>query len=267
MVVNAFDEFGYILWYYAPHAYYHYLNGDLKGTRSKLGTKPVFYFSEDHNEDYLHYDPPKLGKVATLCYNKEEPFFTKYEWTPPPYKSAFKNDDYLFDKPILTIHNKNSKEWMNYPVNYFDSIILNELFETFKHMYQVIYIRPPKNPNKFKLQIDRFQDTVDIGDLEVLKKHPEVIYIEDLLENTDKNYNQVQFMLLANSDKHITPAGDAVIPSYFGGDVVIYNCPNCTSANRGVWKTNSWLKILSGANIYGYNKYQDVLSQTKNMWL
>ena len=42
--INAFDEFGYILWYYAPKAYYHYLNGTLNSTNSKIGSGVVFFF-------------------------------------------------------------------------------------------------------------------------------------------------------------------------------------------------------------------------------
>ena len=74
-------------------------------------------------------------------------------------------------------------------------------------------------------------------------------------------------MVLANSNHHITPAGDAVVPSYFGGDVVIYNCPNCTSSTRGVWKTGSWMEKLSGSKIYGYNNYDDLLNNIKEMWI
>ena len=74
-------------------------------------------------------------------------------------------------------------------------------------------------------------------------------------------------MLLANSNHHITPAGDAVIPSYFGGEVLIYNCSNCGSANRGVWKTGSWMEKLSGSKIYGYNNYDNLLEDAKSKWL
>jgi hypothetical protein len=73
-------------------------------------------------------------------------------------------------------------------------------------------------------------------------------------------------MLLANSDKHITPAGDAVIPCYFGGDVLIYNCPNCISSNRGVWKTGTWMEKLSNANIISFNNYNDLLNKAIELW-
>ena len=74
-------------------------------------------------------------------------------------------------------------------------------------------------------------------------------------------------MVLANSNHHISPAGDSVVPSYFGGDVFMYNCPDCNSKNRGVWKTDSWLKKLSGANIFGFNSYEELLNECIKRWL
>jgi len=270
--IEAFDEFGYILWYYAPVAYHQHLEGKLKSTSSKIGTKPVFYFSPNHKEENKHFDPPILAKILTeehntACYNIQGPKFVNDNWSPPPFKEFYKNDEYTYTKPILTINNKNTKEWMAHPHNYFNSEILEKIIKSFERDYQIVYIRPPDNPDKFKLQRDNGQTTVDIGDKEVLKKYPSVIDIETLLSQTDKNYNEVQFMILSNSLHHITAAGDAVIPSYFGGDVFIYNCPDCMSKDRGVWKTGSWLEKLSGSKVYGYNDYEKLLNDSKNMWL
>jgi|TARA_B100001094_G_C18155827_1_gene786394 hypothetical protein len=271
--ISAFDEFGYILWYYAPVSYHHHLNNTLNSTKSKIGTLPVFYFSKNHSEESKHFDPPILERIlypverSTSCYTHKGPNFINNNWTPPPYKKEFKNNTYIFDKPLLTIHNKNTKEWLQHPHNYFNSEILEKIINTFKNDYQIVYIRPPENSDKFKLQRDNGQTTVNIGDKEVLKRHSEVIDIEDLLKNSNKSYNEIQFMLLANSNHHITPAGDAVIPCYFGGDVLIYNCMHCNSANRGVWKTGSWMEKLSGSKIYGYNNYNDLLNDAKSKWL
>jgi hypothetical protein len=273
MKIEAFDEFGYILWYYAPISYDAFLKGKLISTKSKIGTKPVFYFSENHTEDEIHYDPPRLKKTLqpiehfTSCYKIEGPLFIKDNWTPPPYKKIFKNDVYVYDKPILTINNKNTKEWGQHPHNYFNSDFLNKIFTELKSKYQIIYIRPPDKSENFKLQKDTNQISLDIGDKEILAKHPEVIDIETLLLKSDKVYNEVQFMILSNSDYHITPAGDAVVPSYFGGEVLIYNCPNCNSSNRGVWKTGSWMEKLSGSKIYGFNNYDNLLNYVKTNWL
>lgn len=271
--INAFDEFGYILWYYAPLSYHHHINGDEIHTKSKIGSSPVFYFSDNHIEEDKHFDPPILSKILYphehyfSCYNFNGPKFINDKWVPPPYKTYYKNEKYVFDKPILTINNKNTMEWWEHPVNYFNSNILERIILTFKNDYQIIYIRPPDKGDLYKFQKDKEQNSVNIGDKEVLSRHPEVIDIESLLEDTDKSYNEVQFMVLANSNHHISPAGDAVIPCYFGGDVLIYNCPRCKSSARGVWKTGSWMEKLSGSKIYGFNNYNELLNNAKDKWL
>ncbi len=200
MKIEAFDEFGYILWYYAPISYDAFLKGKLISTKSKIGTKPVFYFSENHTEDEIHYDPPMLKKTLqpiehfTSCYKIEGPLFIKDNWTPPPYKKIFKNDVYVYDKPILTINNKNTKEWGQHPHNYFNSDFLNKIFTELKSKYQIIYIRPPDKSENFKLQKDTNQISLDIGDKEILRNHPEVIDIETLLLKSDKVYNDLNHL-------------------------------------------------------------------------
>tara|TARA_S200002703_G_scaffold22639_4_gene19328 strand:- start:10199 stop:11002 length:804 start_codon:yes stop_codon:yes gene_type:complete len=263
--INAYDEFGFILWYYAPLAYYHHINGTLGDTNSKIGSKPVFYFSNNHIENKLHNEAPFIG--GRQCYNFESPIFTKKSWLPPPYKKKFKNNIFKYDKPILTINNKNNLEWDGAGIfNYFDSISLENIIKIFYETHQILYIRPPQNGDKFGYQADTKQRVVDIGDIEILKKYPNVIWIGDVLENSNKVYNEIQFMMLANSEMHISCAGDSVIPSYFGGDVLQYNCPNCQSANRGVWKTNSWLNKLSNANIYGFQSHSELLKKSIELW-
>lgn len=271
--IEAFDEFGFILWYYAPVAYDAFLKNNLSSTKSKIGTKPVFYFSDNHLEENKHFDPPILSKIlypeehSIACYTHKGPKFINNNWTPPPYKEIYKNDFFVYDKPILTVHNKNTKEWGSHPHNYFTSECLDELFTKLKDKYQIVYIRPPDSAEKYKLQKDNLQNSIDIGDKEVLMNHPEVLDIETILSETHKTYNEVQFMILSNSEHHITPAGDAVIPSYFGGEVLIYNCPNCMSANRDVWKTGSWMEKLSGSKIIGFNNYNKLIEYVKLNWV
>ena len=263
MDINAFDEFGFILWYHLPKAYDAYLTGKLRTTSSKIGSSPLFYFSKNHIESKQHNN--NIFKYSTECYRHNRPEFTLNNWTPPPLKEKYLNDTFNFDKPILTIHNKNTIEWGRGIFNYFNNEVLEELLITFKDKYQIIYIRPPYD-NKFNYQKDENQPYIDINDNKVLKEY-NILSITDILEtNPEYSYNLIQFMILANSDKHISPAGDAVIPSYFGGDVLIYNCNNCPSIDRGVWKTNSWLRHLSDANIYGVTDYNHLITKAKELW-
>lgn len=262
MIIEAYDEFGFILWYHLPKAYDAYLKSKLEVTYSKIGTNPLFYFSKNHYEIEQHSE---LFKYHKECYGYNKPSFAESNWSPPPLKQKYLNDTFKFSKPILTIHNKNTIEWERGIYNYFDNKILEELIIKFKDNYEIIYIRPPYD-NMFQYQKDSNQKIVDIKDNEILQKY-NILSITDILEsNPSYSYNLVQFMILANSDKHISPAGDAVIPSYFGGDVLIYNCNNCPSIDRGVWKTNSWLKYLSNANIYGVTDYNDLIAKANELW-
>ena len=86
--INAYDEFGFILWYYAPLAYFHHVNGTLSSTNSKIGSKAVFYFSDNHFENELHNEFPFRG--GTECYNFDAPSFTNDKWLPPPFKKKYK---------------------------------------------------------------------------------------------------------------------------------------------------------------------------------
>lgn len=261
--IEAFDEFGFILWYHLPRAYDLYLNNKLNSTYSKSSTKELFYFSENHTEMRKHNN--NLFEHREQCYGHDAPIFTHHNWTPPPLNEYYQNDTFKFDKPILTIHNKNTIEWGVDIFNFFDTDALEKLFILFKDDYNIIYIRPPYT-EEFGYQKDDNQSIINIGDEELLKKYNIMSICDILKENNNISYNLVQFMVLANSNKHITPAGDAVIPSYFGGDTLIYNHPNCGSSNRGVWKTNSWLKSLSNSNIYGFNSYDKLIEKSIELW-
>jgi len=268
MKIEAYCEFGFILWYYLPKAYHLHINKSLNESYSRIGSKEVFYFSENHIENDIVYDPPRFDlHQAGECYNHIPPSFTKENWTPPPLNEFYKNDRFVYEKPIVTIHNKITLEWGGIGIfNYFTADALEKIIEDLKDYYTIVYIRPPVE-EKYSFKHDPAQRLVEINDEEIIRRH-NVIYINDLLdENKDLTYNQLQFMLLANSDKHISSAGEAVIPSYFGGETVIYTCPDCRAVDRGVWKTDSWLKELSGSKIVGYNDYEDINKHITNEWI
>ena len=264
--IDAFDEFGFILWYHAPRAYSEHLRGNLDSTNSKIGSRPVFFFSEHHFEYPHHNESPFHG--GRECYNHTAPAFTNSDWVPPPYKERFKNEVFKFDKPLLTINNKNTLEWDGSGIfNYFDAAALELILNTFYDTHQIVYIRPPVFGNKYGYQKDDKQGNIDIGDEAVLSKFPEVLYINNLLEDYDFSYNTLQFMLLANSDRHISCAGDSVVPAYFGGELLSYGCPNCPSKDRGVWKTGSWMEKLSGSKIYGFTNINELINKGTELWL
>ena len=265
-IIETYEEFGFMLWYHLPIAYHFHIKNKLKKTISRIGTKAVFYFSPNHEE--IRRNDSNFRKFQ-ICYTHNQPEFTKSGWAPPPLKKHYKNNIIKFNKPIITIHNKNTLEWGNSGIfNYFNSEALDKIFKLFYDTHKIIYIRPVDNGESVKLQKDDGQNTIDIGDLRLIKnKYPNVLWIGDMFEKYKvESYNELQFMILANSEMHIASAGEAVIPAYFGGDLLIYGCPNCNSKNRGVWKTDSWMKLLSNCKIYGYTNYNQLLLKAKELW-
>jgi hypothetical protein len=251
-------------------AYGLFLKDELTSSCSKIGTSPLFYFSPSHEEKKRHTYHLQDRGIRRFrkggFYKHRVP--TIDGLTPPPYKDHFKNNDLVFDKPILTVLNKSSIEWNKGLFNYFDSDSLNYIFDTFYSDYQIIYIRPPYKSTK-SFQHDAVVKTVDIGDIDLINKsYPEIITMEDLLDQfPGKTYNELQMMSLANSDKHICSAGgEAAISSYFGGDVLIYRHPTAKSCNRKVWHTDSYLKRFSGANIYGYDNEKELVDNAIKLW-
>lgn len=270
MNITTYNEFCFIIWYYTPLAYDAYLKGNLTSTNSKIGTEALFYFSKNHTESEQH-NWTMLGMQNHSnqpFYNHTNEFLQSLDnWTPPPYKEHFKNDIFVYDKPIITIHNKSTIEWERGLFNSFDIPSLRNIFSTFKDSHQIVYIRPPLGANK-TYQHDQGVNTINIGDTELIhNEFPEVIMIEDLQKEYNYSYNELQMMLSSNSDRHIAVAGgEASIASYFGGDVLIYRHPSAPSCNRGVWFTDSYLKLYSNANIYGLNDYNELLNKAVELW-
>lgn len=253
--MKTYKEFGFILMYDLPIAYSLHLQGKLNSTSSRLGTKSLFYFSPEHEELNVH--DSVLFPEQYNCYSFNRPKFTYDNWSPPNLNEYYKNNEIVFDKPILTIHNKNSIEWGVALFNYFPADVLRVLFKKLSDKYQIIYIRPFYETSN--ITKDTTQAVIDIGDEVVLKEFPEVLWIKDLYSDKYDSYNDLQFKILANSDHHIAPAGDCVIPAYFGGELIIYSHPRCNSTNRGIWKSDSWLKEFSDIKIKSYDDYNNLI--------
>jgi hypothetical protein len=59
------------------------------------------------------------------------------KWAPPPYKDAFRNDIFVFNKPLLIVHNKFTAEWDGKPLNTIDLPTLEALLTMVVGRYQV----------------------------------------------------------------------------------------------------------------------------------
>src|SRR5690606_28259928 len=143
------------------------------------------------------------------------------KWEPVPLKEIYKNDIYVFDKPILIIANRYNMEWDGPPISFFSIDVLDFMINRLKDKYTIIYNRPrPQNIT---------MDNSDIYDLDeydwIEETHPEVILMENLFKENKakaKNFNHLQLMVYANADRFISiHGGTATLASYFGGTNII----------------------------------------------
>tara|TARA_B100000073_G_scaffold242095_1_gene203083 strand:- start:1311 stop:2198 length:888 start_codon:yes stop_codon:yes gene_type:complete len=232
-------------------------------------------------------------------YQHERPNWTKSEWSPPPLKEMFKGK-VEFDKPTIVINNKFISELSlnavnrclkEHPdidlsmdaviemdtfcsMNHYSMQFISKLVEEFSDKYKIIYISPIVGDNYFK----DHQKILGVNDYEYLEKnHPEVYTIKEHMKNRDVSYNIAQFELESTSEKHLSLiGGNCKVSSYFGGDVIIYmgevwkyGSPvhhDGKKGERGIFKTGSWLRHLSGANIIQFNRYKDIFKYIKKEW-
>ncbi|WP_020605332.1 hypothetical protein [Spirosoma spitsbergense] len=224
-VIDYHGEFDQELRYVLPFAYWHQLNGTLKKTISCTNTKEFYFFSEHHTEQYEkrvwqagygYYDVPNMTHSPTFDYSK---------WARVPFKSHYKNERFVFDKPLLVIANKYNIEWDKPPVNFLDIPALDRIIAACKSTYQIIYNRP--------LSTQIVLDNSEIMELNehawLREKHPEVILMHDLHEQyrTEvSSFNHLQLLVYANADRFISMhGGTAALASYFGGINIILSHP------------------------------------------
>jgi hypothetical protein len=224
-IVHYHGEFQSEILHVLPFAYWHHLNGTLKQTISCAGTKEFYFFSENHSEQYdtrewkAGYD---YYEVPSMTHGSS---FGSVKWAPVPLKAHYRNDRFVFDKPILVIANKYNIEWDQPPINFLDIKLLDQIVSTYKDKYQIIYNRP--QPTQIA------EDNSEILDLHehdwLRKAHPEVILMDDLYaqhRDTVNNFNHLQLMVYANCDRFIsTHGGTGALASYFGGINILLSNP------------------------------------------
>lgn len=267
MEINAIREWTWLLTESLGQAYGEYKKDNDIKVVTIPAAEPFFYFA--NNIEIIK--DPKISHIHNNnqnIYNKD--FIPRASWgeswTPPPLKDHYKKISKInSEHPILVINNKYTNEWSQGPVNFLDLEFLSNCFETFKNKFKIFYIRYNGNVKGYydDVNVHEFQD------YELVKDHPYVTTIYDVIEEYGYGYNEAQLNILSKSDHHITTnGGNAVISSYFGGDVFMYGYGNCRSTNRGIWQTDSWLKFLNQeSNIFGYTDYNLLLNNCKEKWL
>lgn len=209
-------EFAPELQFVLPFAYWHFKNGTLKSTRAAKYTKELYFFSPQHDESFdsrtnegnYNFEMPRI------LYSQD---YDMHKWLPVPLKEQYKNDVYVYDKPILIIANRYNMEWDGPPISYYNLEQLEYIISHLKNDFTIIYNRPrPEHITEDNSQI------YDLKEFEWLEKeYPEVLLMENLFkENKGKanNFNHLQLMVYANANHFISVhGGTAALASYFGG--------------------------------------------------
>lgn len=256
-VIEYTGEFQQELTFVLPFAYWHFLNGTLAKTISSGGTKELYFFSPDHNQagtkrecvnQTKTFEVPNMTHSYTFSYNK---------WAQVPLQQHYKNDLFIFKKPVLIIANKYNIEWDNAPVNFIDIPMLDKIIRRYKQKYQIIYNRP-----LLTQIVSDNSEILDLGEHNWIQaNHPEVLLMDDLYQKNSSNvnnYNHLQLMVYANCSHFISVhGGTAALASYFGGTNIIYS-------KRGLEHVfnefNTLFPKLSGAKIYHAKNDEEVLS-------
>ncbi|MVM34788.1 hypothetical protein GO755_32470 [Spirosoma sp. HMF4905] len=225
-VISYQGEFDQELRYVIPFAYWHYLNGTLKKTISAWRTKEFYFFSPEHEErfekrvwteSYGHYDIPNMTHSNSYSFRN---------WAQVPFKAHYKNDVFVYDKPLLIIANKYNIEWDQSPINFLDIPTLERIIQTYGARYQLIYNRPL--PSQI---VEDNSETMSLHEHNWLRKnYPEVLLMDDLFTkyhpSVVNNYNHLQLMVYANCDHFISMhGGTAALASCFGGTNIILSNP------------------------------------------
>lgn len=214
-------EFQQELTFVLPFAYWHHLNGTLGKTISSKGTKELYFFSQNHEERFDRRDWEYNEADYEIPNMTHSNVFSFKKWSQVPLKQCYKNDVFVYNKPVLVIANKYNIEWDASPLNFFGVPLLSQIFETYKDRYQIIYNRPA-NTNI----VSDNSEILDLNEFEWIREnYPEVILMNDLYvkhKDSVRNFNHLQLMVYANCSHFISVhGGTAALASYFGGKNII----------------------------------------------
>lgn len=252
-------EFAPELQFVLPFAYWHYKNGTLRSTRSSTYTSELYFFSPDHRQVFEHRTPEANYnyEIPRILYSHD---YDMSKWLPVPLKAHYRNDTYVFEKPVVVIANRYNMEWDGPPVSYLGIPLLDTLFEKLKKNFTIVYNRPKG------AQIT--EDNSEIYDLNefdwIRRSHPEVVLMEDLYARNEagaRNFNHLQLMVYANAERFISVhGGTATLASYFGGVNIIL------SRKGPEHHFECYQKLypkLSGARIWHAKTEEQVLEYTE----
>lgn len=260
--LNVINEFGNELVCYIPYYYYLYSNNllfDNKITTYK-GMKPYYCFL-DVDKYIIEKDDKRYW--VNYCYrpllvnnNEHVTNFDDNFRKIVNYKEIYKNQEFLYEKPILIVHNKYNIEWSEKPYNFFNLESLDKIFSTLSDKYQIIYIRP-KNNIKTDYSYDENTIIDDLQDYELIenKYKKTIITFNSILEKykiysllkkyKSYSYNNLLLKIYSNCENYICiQGGSAYLINYFFKKMLLLHIrgdeigPNHNSYNGWFLKMN-----------------------------
>ena len=268
-----------------PYAYWLHKNGLLEKTISVKDSKAVYFFSENHEDKYdfrtvdnaaaglnrlpnnwLHHNPEVSNDRAGIL------DFSQWEW--PPFKEYYKNDTFVYDKPLCIISSKHASEWGGKPINFLDIKTLYELFDYLTKKYTVVYKRP-KNTDYSADQNENYK----VGDVEAnvegigvindydLARNMGVLVFRDLLEkHKEMSYNELQFKLYANCDKFITTqGGNSTIAGAFGKQNINF-IKRGKELREGYHDEGRWYNKMNNCEVTQTGDYDELIKIVKEKY-
>lgn len=248
-------EFTWDMTSVAPYAYWHEVNGVPYSTHGAIGSKPVYFFSKNHTEEGDRRNPEnRLGTLPDDVWIDITKPNTKEKWIAPPYKTHFKNDRFVWGKPLLIINNKYTEEHGGNPVNYLSIECLKRIIKMFGNKYEIIYFRPTGEDSGYSIDDNWLIPFTDYN--------LNFMYSENFA-HLELPYNELQFMLHANCSRFISVSGaNSVICSYFGGENLIYRSPE----SKWIGSVEHFDKF-SGAKVKLFHDYDSLIKKAEEIWL
>jgi hypothetical protein len=278
-------EFGIELTLAVPYAYWLHTQGELEKVVTSKSMKPFYYFCDDVEESFTFrtIDNAAAGLNSLpnnwIHHNSLKVFGKEYndledtsvangvldysQWTPPPYKEYYKNDEFKFDnRPLVFVSNKFNLEHGEVPYGYFDIQCLYDMFTYLTSVgYSVIYKRATNKEAEFAIDQNEL-NSVKLGYENILADVDGVGTISDrqlpqMMENvylfddipTNYSYNETQLKIMANCDRFISVCGgNSILSSYFGGTMLSY-VHKGAELRPNYFGKNSYFRKLSNANI------------------
>lgn len=231
--LHVVNEFGceiilYISYYYYLHTHNLLFNNKIITYK---GMKPFYYFLDsdtliERAENRVWSHPSNNPLIVN---DLEHVKYLDFRfWVPPPYKSIYKNNILIFNKPLLVVHNKHTIEWRIKPENFIDCNTLKYIFDTLKDTYQIVYIRPTNKKIDENYSIDHNLFIDELLDYDMIENDYKnsVLTITDILNQYNYIYNELLLMLYSNCTNYISVQGGTshFISFFYNKMVLLHKC-------------------------------------------